>query len=150
MSSAKAIGATNEECEAAAYLYLFGWFLSKGDLVSCAEVAPSAFENCREDTMHCVYYRRWIEKMLDASLDSQADAAALQYLNYLNREDTKSQFIRKRIGFIAAVVRPQAARLPKSDQYLREKFTDAEIEPPFEIYKGLRAALQSRAHRSIR
>ena len=146
LASAKGMDATEEECDAAAHLYLFAWFLREGDLSHCAEVASRAFELCREDTAHCVEYKRWIDKLLVASLDQQADQAARQYLDYLNREDKASHFIRKRVGFLAAVVRPYAARLPRAAQYLRDNFTEADIEPPAVIYNGLRALLRARAN----
>ena len=142
LASAKGIAATEEDYDGAAYLYLFAWFLNRGDLSSGAAIASRTFELCREDTTHCVQYRQWIEKMLEASLDDQADEAALRYLEYLCRDDKTSQFIRKRVGFFAAVLRPHAGRLPKSTQYLNENFTEAESEPPLVIYKGLRALLR--------
>ena len=147
LAAAKGLNATDQECEAAAYLYLFARSLSKGDLSSCAGIASRAFELCREDTAHCVEYKRWIEALLEAAQDDQADEAALRYLDYLSREDKASHFIRKRVGFFVSVVRPFAARLPKAAQFLRDNFTETDIEPPVAIYKGLRTLLRAQANR---
>ena len=144
MAKAKSIAASEAECDAAVYLYLFGSHLRNGDLSKCAEVAQQAFELCREDTTHCVDHKTWVETLLEASQNEQADDAALRYLQYLHREDKTSKFIRKRVGFLAAVVRPNAARMPNAALYLSSSFTEAEIEAPLVIYKGLRDALRAR------
>jgi hypothetical protein len=148
LAKAKSLAASDEDCSGAAYLYLFARYLRKGDLSAAAEVAPEAFRRCREDTAHCVAYRTWIEKLLEASKDAEADHAALRYVEYLSGEDKASQFIRKRVGFLAAVVRPNAARLPNAAHYLASNFTEADIEPPLVVYKGLRGLIRAQPDQS--
>jgi hypothetical protein len=143
LAKEKSIAAWDEDCSAAAHLYLFALHVRKGDLLAVAEVAPDAFRLCREATSHCVTYRQWIEKLLEASRDDEADQAALRYVEYLHGDDRASQFIRKRVGFLAAVIRPNAARLPNTAHYLANNFTAADIEPPLVIYKGLRSLIRA-------
>jgi hypothetical protein len=146
LAKEKSIAASDEDCRGAAYLFLFARHLRKGDLLAAAEVAPEAFRLCREDTSHCVAYRTWVEKLLEASRDAEADLAALRYVEYLCGEDKASQFIRKRVGFLAAVVRPNAARLPHAAHHLASNFTEADIAPPLVIYKGLRSLIRAQSN----
>lgn len=138
----KSILATEEDLEAGVHLYLLGWFLRQGDLTGCEQVAPRAFDLAREDGKHCVLHRKWIEKLLGADRDAEADRHALQYLAYLNEDDTASGFIRRRVGFYAELIRREAARFPQAALYLRENFAEADIELPRPIYRGLREAVR--------
>ncbi len=95
-----------------------------------------------EDTLHGIFHNRWIEKLLEAPRDPEADAAALQYVTRLDADDKTSRFIRKRVGFFAELIRAHAGRLPQSHRFLNEHFTEAEIEPQLVIYKGIREAIR--------
>ena len=142
LAVAKSITATDVEYDGGVYQYLFGRLLKSGDLARCAELAPRAFELCREDTGHCVCHRKWVEQLLAASRDQEADRAALQYLEYLDGDDKSTAFVRNRIGFFAAVIRPNAVRLPDAAAFLESHFTAVEIQPPRVIYSTLRQALK--------
>jgi hypothetical protein len=145
LAKEKSIAASDEDCNGAAYLFLFARYLRTGDLLAVAEVAPDAFRLCREATSLCVAYRTRIEKLLEASKDAEADNAALRYVEYLHGDDRASDFIRKRVGYLAAVIRPNAARLPNTAQYLANNFTEADIELPRVIHKGLRSLIRAQS-----
>jgi hypothetical protein len=59
-----------------------------------------------------------------------ADAATLQYLEYLNGDDKSSEFIKKRVSFWAGLIRQHAIVLPRSVEFFRASFPEVSLDPP--------------------
>jgi hypothetical protein len=126
----KEIEPTDLELDGAAYLFLFGSFVRKGDLEKCETYAGPAFDLTRDDTSHCVFQRQWVEKLIELSNFTRADEVTLQYLEYLSGDDTSSDFIKNRIKFWADPLRRNGAVLPRSSEFFRANFPDVSLSDP--------------------
>jgi hypothetical protein len=127
----KEIEPTESELDGAAYEFLFKSFLKAGDLEKCETFAGPAFDLTREDTSHCVLQREWVTMLIEASNFARADEVTLQYLEYLNGDDTSIRFIKNRIKFWADPLRKHSAELPRSSAFFRAHFPDVSLtEPP--------------------
>jgi hypothetical protein len=113
--------------DGAAYEFLFKLFLKAGDLEKCEAFAGPAFDLTREDTSHCVLQREWVTKLIVASNFVRADEVTLQYLEYLNGDDTSIRFIKNRIKFWADPLRKHGAELPRSSAFFRAHFPDVSV-----------------------
>ena len=136
----KEIQPTDSELDGAAYFFLFNSFLKTGELEHCETYARLAFELPREDTSHCVAQRRWVEKLIELSNFVRADEVTLQYLEYLNGDDTSVDFIKNRIKYWADPLRRHGAQLPRSSEFFRAHFPDVSLTeapaPRFLKFKG--------------
>jgi hypothetical protein len=124
------IEATDLELDGAAYLFLFKSFLKTGELERCETFAGPAFDLTRGDTIHCVYQRQWVEKLIDLSNFARADEVTLQYLEYLKGDDTSSDFIKNGIEFWADPLRRHGAKLPRSSEFFRANFPEVSLTDP--------------------
>src|SRR5207245_6357607 len=126
----KEIEPTELELDGAAYLFLFKSFLKTGELERCETFAGPAFELTRENTIHCVLQRQWLEKLIELSNFTRADDVTLQYLEYLSADDTSIDFIKNRIKFWADPLRKHSAELPRSTEFFRTNFPDVSLTDP--------------------
>ncbi len=126
----KEIEPTDLELDGAAYLFLFKSFLKAGELEHCETFAGPAFKLTREDTSHCVLHRQWVEKLIELSNFTRADAVTLQYLEYLSGDDTSIDFIKNRIKYWADPLRKHAAELPRSSEFFRANFPEVSLTDP--------------------
>ena len=118
---------TDAELDGAAYKFLLNSCLKAGDLDRCEAFAGPAFELAREDGIHCVIQRQWVEKLIEASRFARADEVTLQYLDYLSRDDTTHPFVRNRIEFWAAPLQNHGDKLPRSLEFFRAHFPDVSL-----------------------
>jgi hypothetical protein len=123
----KEIEPTDLELDGAAYHFLFKSFLITGDMEHCETFAGPAFDLAREDTSHCVNQRKWVEKLIELSNFTRADEVTLQYLEYLNGDDTSIDFIKNRIKFWADPLRKHGAELPRSREFFRANFPEVSL-----------------------
>lgn len=115
------------ELDGAACLFLFKSFLERGEMEQCEKFAGPAFDLARENTSHCVFQRKWVEKLIEQSSYARADEMALQYLQYLSGDDVSLRFIKNRIKFWADPIGKHGAKLPRSTAFFRANFPDVSL-----------------------
>ncbi|MGC9948790.1 MAG: hypothetical protein ABSF64_20680 [Bryobacteraceae bacterium] len=71
----------------------------------------------RENTIQCVEHCKWVDQLIDASRDAQADTAALLYLEYLSGCDQSAPGTQNRISYWAALLQKHRAALPKPVEF---------------------------------
>lgn len=136
---------SEEELDGAAYLFLFKSFLKTGEMQQCDKFSGPAFELAREDTSHCVIQRKWVDKLIEQSNFARADEVTLQYLQYLQGDDTSIPFIRNRITFWADPLRKHGAALPRSTEFFRANFPEVSLtDPAAPGIEGFRGKLKPR------
>jgi hypothetical protein len=126
----KEIEPTDSELDGAAYLFLAQSFLRTGELERCETFAGPAFDLTRENTSHCVFQRKWVEKLIELSNFARADEVTLQYLEYLSGDDTSIDYIKNRIKFWADPLRKYGSELHRSSEFFRANFPDVSLTDP--------------------
>lgn len=128
ISIERSMSTSAQDLDAAAYQFLFKTFVSTGDLEQCEIFAGPAFELAREDTSHLWTQLKWVGKLIEASRFDRADEITLEYLAYLNGDDTSSEFIKNRIGIWPDLLRKHPAQLPKSIEYFLANFPEYSLD----------------------
>jgi uncharacterized protein DUF4375 len=130
LAARDSIPATDAELEGAAVQHAFNCALGTADFAACEALAPRVFELMREDPLHSVLQRKYVEKLIEASRLEQADASMLTYLEYLKSCDQSTLSTQNRILYWAALLKMHRAALPKSVEFFIASFPRDDLNKP--------------------
>jgi hypothetical protein len=130
LAAKDSIPATDAELEGAAVQHAFNSALGAGHFAACETLAPRAFELMREDPLHSVLHRKYVEKLIGASKLELADATTLAYLQYLKGCDQSTLSTQNRILYWAALLQKHRAAFPKSVAFFVVSFPHEDLDKP--------------------
>jgi Domain of unknown function (DUF4375) len=131
IAQVKSIPATDADIEGAAVLYCFGQARRSGDLDPGLVLADRAFELMRNEVVHEVEHKAWVEVLIAQCQLEKADQATLDYLTFLNaggRADYSEEGTGKSVMFWARLVKEHRAALPRSASFFELHFLDVKLD----------------------
>jgi len=123
----KSIPATDTDVRGAAALYYLASVSKSGNLEGSEGLAQEAFALMRDEPMHIVVYRKWIEAILAAGKMATADEHSIAYLEFLKKGGRGNESVQNAIVFWARLVQEHRAELPRSVTFFEEHFPHVDL-----------------------
>ena len=142
IAQVRSIAATDTDFEAAAVLFCFGRAIHLGDENRATQLSLTAFNLTRNEPLHQVEYKKWVELLLAKNLDREADSATLDYLVFLKsggREDISEIGQSNSVLYWARLLKENRARLPRSVEFFESNFSEVVLDEvkPDRVFKGV-------------
>jgi hypothetical protein len=131
IAQVRSITATEADFEAASVLFCFSRAIHFQDEKRATELSLRAFKLTRDDPMHQLEYKNWIELLLTKNLDPEADSAILDYLLFLKsggRKDISEIGQRNSIIYWARLLNEYRTRVPRSVEFFESNFPEVKLE----------------------
>ena len=130
LSRNRRFSSTATDIEAAAILFVFARSIRAGALETAESLAPRAFALMREDPHYVIAQRDWVRLLIQSARLGMADAALLQYLEYLKECDPSAERAQNYLDFWLPVLQPHRAALPKSIEFFTANFPQVDLHKP--------------------
>ena len=127
----RAIPATDIDIDGAAVRYCLSRAAQSGDLERGEALADRAFELMRDEPIHGVEHKRWVEALIAGGRSEKADQAALHYLKFLKsggRSDDSEEGPRNLVMFWARFVKEYRAVLQLSRKFFEGNFPEIKLD----------------------
>jgi len=124
----KSIPATDTDMRGAAALYYLGRISKSGELDGSEGLAKEAFALMRDEPLHIVVYRKWIEAVLARGKIITADEHSVAYLEFLKQGGRGTESVQNSIVFWARLVQGHRAELPRSVAFFQEYFPHVDLD----------------------
>lgn len=140
----RSIPATETEVRGAAALYYLARISKSGDLDGSEGLAQEAFALMRNEPLHVVVYRKWIEAVLAQGKTATADEHSVAYLEFLKNGGRGNESVQNSIVFWARLVQGHRSELPRSVSFFETRFPHVDLDnlpaerlilPSNELYK---------------
>lgn len=119
----RSIPATDADIRGAAVLYYLACITRSGDLDGSEGLAQEAFSLMRDEPLHIVVYRKWIEAVLAQGKTATADEHSVAYLEFLKKGGRGNESEQNSIVFWARLVERHRSELPGSVAFSRKAFS---------------------------
>jgi Domain of unknown function (DUF4375) len=132
MAKEKSIHASEADVRGAAALYYLGRISKSGELDGSEGLAQEAFSLMRDDPMHIVVYRKWIEAVLARGKTVTADEHSAAYLEFLKQGGRSKESLQNAIVYWARLVQGHRVELPRSATLFQDYFPHIDLNnlPP--------------------
>jgi hypothetical protein len=131
IAQVKAIPATGTDVEGAAVLYCLGKARRSGDLDRGEALAARALELMRNEPMHGVEHKAWVEALIAGERLEKADQATLEHLQFLNsggKSDRSEKGHQNSVLFWARLLKEHRAALKRSMEFFEANFPEVKLD----------------------
>ncbi len=141
------IPATDTDMRGAATLYYLACICESGDLDGSEGLAEEAFALMRDEPLHIVVYRKWIEAILARGKTATADEQSVAYLEFLKKGGRGNESLQNSIVFWARLVKGHSSELPLSVAFFENYFPHVDLDnlpaerlilPSDELYRKMK------------
>lgn len=127
IATERSIPATGTDVRGAAVLYYLARICKSGDLDGSEGLAQEAFALMRDEPLHIVVYRKWIEAVLARGKTATADEHAVAYLEFLKMGGRGNESVQNFIVFWARLVQGHRSELPLSVAFFEKHFPQVDL-----------------------
>ena len=124
----RSIPATETDVRGAAALYYLACISKSGDLDGSEGLAQEAFALMRNESLHIVVYRKWIEAVLAQGKTATADEHSVAYLEFLKNGGRGNESVQNSIVFWARLVQGHRSELPRSVSFFETRFPHVDLD----------------------
>jgi Domain of unknown function (DUF4375) len=124
----RSIPATETDARGAAVLYYLACITKSGDLDGSEGLAREAFALMRDEPLHIVVYRKWIEVVLSQGKTAMADEHSVAYLEFLKNGGRCNESVQNSVVFWARLVQGHRSELPRSVAFFETRFSHVHLD----------------------